>query len=196
MILWCGLAALALVVTAATALLPVRIEPEAIVVPQSFADAVGAYGQLRLQIEQALPPFQRFSDPRAIEASISARRAAVRAARPGARAGDVFNADTRVAFRALIQNMLSERGYTTDDLIENEPDEGPAEEPSLVVYGPFHWAFGNLMAPSLLDALPQLPAPLQYRLAGRDLVLVDVDANLVIDILRDALPAASPHKTE
>jgi hypothetical protein len=35
--------------------------------------------------------------------------------------------------------------------------------------------------------LPGLPVELEYRLHGTDLVLLDVEANLVVDILRDAL---------
>jgi len=40
----------------------------------------------------------------------------------------------------------------------------------------------------LLEALPPLPVELQYRFIGRDLLLVDVEADLVIDILPNALP--------
>jgi hypothetical protein len=39
----------------------------------------------------------------------------------------------------------------------------------------------------MIEALPPLPDELQYRIVGRDLVLVDVHANLVVDILREAL---------
>jgi hypothetical protein len=42
----------------------------------------------------------------------------------------------------------------------------------------------------LLSALPALPAGIQYRLIDRDLLLWDVDANLIIDVLPDALPRA------
>jgi len=33
-----------------------------------------------------------------------------------------------------------------------------------------------------------LPEALEYELAGRDLVLVDVPSNLVVDVIRAALP--------
>jgi len=35
--------------------------------------------------------------------------------------------------------------------------------------------------------LPALPPELQYRMVGRDLVLVDVHASLIVDILPQAL---------
>ena len=42
--------------------------------------------------------------------------------------------------------------------------------------------------PALLAALPALPHELEYRVVGLALVLVDVHADLVLDVLKDALP--------
>jgi hypothetical protein len=42
--------------------------------------------------------------------------------------------------------------------------------------------------PALLAVLPALPEELEYRFIGRDLVLVDVHADLIVDVLKDALP--------
>ena len=39
----------------------------------------------------------------------------------------------------------------------------------------------------LRDTLPALPAPLEYRLIGNDLVIRDAEADVVIAVLRDAL---------
>lgn len=39
----------------------------------------------------------------------------------------------------------------------------------------------------VIEALPPLPAELQYRIVGDDLVLIDVHASLVVDILPRAL---------
>ena len=36
--------------------------------------------------------------------------------------------------------------------------------------------------------LPTLPADLEYRLVGRNLALIDVRANIVVDVLRGAVP--------
>ena len=45
------------------------------------------------------------------------------------------------------------------------------------------------MAFCMFTVLPVLPDELQYRFVERDLVLVDIDADLVVDVLSDALPA-------
>jgi hypothetical protein len=43
------------------------------------------------------------------------------------------------------------------------------------------------MFPCLIDALPPLPSELQYRMVGGDLVLIDVHASVVVDILTNVL---------
>ena len=49
------------------------------------------------------------------------------------------------------------------------------------------WILGVTMFPCLVDALPALPPVLQYRIVSRDLVLIDVHASLVVDILTNVL---------
>jgi hypothetical protein len=44
------------------------------------------------------------------------------------------------------------------------------------------------MPPRLLAKLPVLPSGLQYRFVDRDLVLWDSQADLVVDIIPDAIP--------
>ena len=39
----------------------------------------------------------------------------------------------------------------------------------------------------LADALPPLPAPLEYRLVGHDLVIRDKEAEIVVGVLREAV---------
>jgi hypothetical protein len=42
--------------------------------------------------------------------------------------------------------------------------------------------------PTILLALPKLPNEVEYRIVGRDLLLLDVRANLVVDLIREAMP--------
>jgi hypothetical protein len=46
----------------------------------------------------------------------------------------------------------------------------------------------STMPPRLLQRLPALPPAIDYRFVGRDLVLVDTSASLVIDYLPEAVP--------
>src|SRR5262249_5758905 len=48
------------------------------------------------------------------------------------------------------------------------------------------------MPPRLIEALPPLPKQLEYDFVGRTLVLRDVDADLVVDFMANALPVEPP----
>ena len=61
-----------------------------------------------------------------------------------------------------------------------------------VVNGRFSWRTAAATPPYVLAVLPTLPGELQYRFVGPDLVLVDIAANFIIDVLPDALDVA-PH---
>lgn len=125
----------------------------------------------------------------ALLARTQALAAAIRTLRPTARTGDIFTADTRTAFRSLIAQSMAAHGDTTARIMARAADDviEPCEiRPS--VHQTFPWQLGAMMPPYLLSALPPLPAGLQYRIVDRDLILLDLDANIVIDILKDALP--------
>ena len=63
---------------------------------------------------------------------------------------------------------------------------------TLAVNGDFPWAIGTAMVPCVIEALPPLPPELQYRMVGRDLVVIDLHAGLVVDILPLALGDLTP----
>jgi hypothetical protein len=50
------------------------------------------------------------------------------------------------------------------------------------------WGVGDRTIGYLTAGLPSLPEELEYRLVARDLVLFDVRANIVVDVVRAALP--------
>lgn len=51
--------------------------------------------------------------------------------------------------------------------------------------------------PSLIETLPQLPQQLEFAFSGRTLILRDVDADVVVDFMREAFPDSPPfHMTD
>jgi len=113
---------------------------------------------------------------------------AVRAARPEAQQGDMFNPAVQRTLRDRIARALRAQGLTPTDVRAAEQHDGVAPGSlRLRVNGTFPWAVSTAMFPSILAVLPALPPELQYRLVGRDLVLVDVHASLIVDILPQAL---------
>lgn len=150
----------------------------------SFVRAAERYAFMHRRLERQLPPLEINANPEAIRKAIDAMAAVVRAERPDARQGDFFNAAAQVTIRTRIAGALRTHGFTPADLLEAERAEIPDGPPvALRVNGEFPWRSATAMFPSVLEALPPLPPELQYRIVRRDLVLIDVHASLVVDIL-------------
>jgi hypothetical protein len=154
---------------------------------RQFHQAIDTYTVLHRRLEQGLAPLRAGSSAQQIFEASDELAAALLAARPKAREGDIFTAETADVFRARIANALRVRGHSVDDVVAESQIEAPADAAMPVVNGRFPWLRGAGMWPCVLSALPSVPEELQYRIVGRNLVLVDVHANLVVDILRDAL---------
>lgn len=153
-----------------------------------FNRAVDEYVVLHRRLESAFPPEQPFDDPEEMIEAAKGLADAIRRARPDARPGNTFTPGSAYVFRRLISDLLSHYRHDPDTLIRrlNDPLPG-AKRPK--VNGRYDWELGASMWPALLQVLPRLPAELQYRIVGEDLVLIDLRANLVVDILEHALPA-------
>jgi hypothetical protein len=111
---------------------------------------------------------------------------------PHARRGDVFSADAARRFRSIISLTLHQHGISPVDVladVKEELAEGRAsgQRPTVGINARFAWGSGSAMPPEILAALPALPKALEYTFVNRDLLLVDVEADLVVDILPDAL---------
>jgi hypothetical protein len=111
-------------------------------------------------------------------------RAALVAARPQARQGGFFTPGVETVFRKRIDRSLL-LGLPVSGGRLYEPLLG---EPAPAVNAAFPAVPGAVTWPGLFLELPELPPELGYALWGRDLVLVDVVANLVLDVMPEALP--------
>ena len=157
---------------------------------ERFTTETREYAQLHRQIEQSLGPIQITTSPADLLANVNALAAAIRAERAGARRGDLFTTELSSDLRLRIADALARHGLSPADLVTDEVPEGVSRQAlALRVGGPFPWIAGSTMLSCVLDVLPPLPRELQYRFLFRDLALVDVHANLVVDILPDALGA-------
>ena len=122
---------------------------------------------------------------------------AIKTRRAKARQGDIFRPEVQPLFRRLLAEQLT--GPDALDarkaILEGNPVEVgdsvpvPVEVRVNAVYPP--GASRSTMPASVLATLPPLPAPLHYRFVGRNLVLVDSVAGLIVDFL----PAATPDLT-
>ena len=154
----------------------------------TFMAATREYAVAHRRVEQEIGPIQITDRPETIRQAIEAMAAAMRAERPEARQGDLFTPALAAALRVRIDQVLRVHGFTAADVLA-EGTEGP--DPSMFtlrVNGSFPWVLSHAMFPCLTGALPPLPPELQYRMVGADLMLIDVHASLIVDILPNAMP--------
>jgi hypothetical protein len=170
---------------AAAALVASAVQPA----PVDLSSRLQDYMAARQAAARTVPPLTVTADRAATIAAGDALAAAIVRARPGAREGDIFSAPVAGAIRAAIAAGCGERFDALWDEIAADLD---TPLPAPAVHG--RWPAGAAlptMPPDVLEALPPLPPQLEYRFMGTALVLRDIDANLIVDFVRDAIPPRS-----
>jgi hypothetical protein len=151
---------------------------------RQYQKRIDAYMELHSRIERASPPVSTADDPEKIRVSQKAMAAKIRAERPKATQGAIFTPETRTVFRHRIKAELD--GPNGADIRRKIDSEAPSPIPLRVsMEYPAGWPLAS-MPPTILAALPKIPEDLEYRFVGRDLILRDVHANLIIDFIKDA----------
>jgi len=158
---------------------------------QAFASATREYVQMHRRLESQVGAMHLNITVAELNRMIQELAAAIRAERPDAKQGDFFTPALARELRARIAHALAMNGFTAEDMRANERrDAIDAIDPGaavLRVNGTFPWVLGAAVFPLVIAALPPLPPELQYRLVGDALVLIDVHASLIVDLLPHAL---------
>jgi len=154
---------------------------------QDFGKRVDEYVKLRKRAQAALPtpkPGSSAADIKQYQASLAQN---IRAERLQAKPGDVFSAPVSQLFRKLIATPFqsNDGGRIRASLRHAEPVRGLTLEVNQAY--PQTSALQSTPA-TLLSDLPKLPPELEYRIVGRELILLDTTPNLIVDLLPDALP--------
>lgn len=157
---------------------------------KEFAGRVQAYLKLRDSIEKKLPPFKSKEElPEMIVAHQQALARKIRESRPYAKPGDIFTHDARVAFRHEIRSVFQNPQTATATERATKREKDGVKPIRLRVNGIYPDSIDETTVPAtLLQKLPVLPDVLSYRIVGRNLILVDSKANLVVDLFHKALP--------
>jgi hypothetical protein len=155
-----------------------------------FHARVEAYGLLHRTVEAETPPRTVTGDPTAVALASDALADAIIAARPHARQGDIFTPDVTRYFEHCIRGALA--GVSNDRRLSElyEGDDFRNLRAKVHARDP-EGRVSTSVPPTLLWALPELPAELQYRIIGRDLALWDEHAALVVDFIPNAFPKQS-----
>ena len=156
--------------------------PEPVGGLMEFLDRVTEYVEIRRQVAAGVDGPTFCSDPEELSRQAERRAAAIRDARPLANEGAIFTPRVAVFFRARIAHAVHSGAID----VTTATDRG--DDVVLEVHAALPWGTGAPVSTRLVDLLPPLPVELEYLFVGRHLVLLDAEANLVVDVLRDALP--------
>jgi hypothetical protein len=155
---------------------------------KEFLDRVQDYVKLHKTIEATLPPLKPKEElPEMITAHQQALARKIRQARPHSKRHDIFTNSSHAAFRHAIRSTF--QGPQAAHARATMEQGSPLKEVHLKVNEVYPDAVAHTtVPPTLLQKLPKLPDELEYRIVGRDLILLDVRANLVVDLLQEVLP--------
>jgi hypothetical protein len=160
-----------------------RVNPQAQVMAE-FTKRVKAYLSLQKRVEGGLPAQKETKDTERIKTHVTSLAEGIRAARAGARPGDVFGSAAE-QFRAIVKADSKERsGRDKSAAMQEVPKRTP---PRVNADYPEAAALATV-PPLILTRLPRLPDGLEYRFMGRDLILRDTKANLIVDLIPGAVP--------
>lgn len=154
---------------------------------KAFRDRLDEYLALQRKAAGTVPALKQTDDSAKLTAREQAIGEAVRQARPQAKAGDIFGDELTARIRDVIRKdwarrSAADRAGLAEDMPPSAVADVNATYPPTLPLATF--------PASLLAALPPLPEEVEYRFVGRHLILRDVKANIIIDVLRNVLPGA------
>jgi len=150
-----------------------------------FKKRIDAYVKVHNDAEGKVPNLKKTDDPKEISDREKALGQTIMTLRAGAQPGEIFAPEYQPYFIKIVQDDFKQRSAADRKAIINElPAKMKVDintiYPTTIPLATF--------PPALLSKLPDLPPELEYRIVGRSLILRDVKANLIVDILRDVVP--------
>lgn len=152
---------------------------------EHFRKEVAKYAGLHGKALARVGAVQTPEAQKALAAAITARRIE-------AKQGDIFLPEVQAVFKRLLGAQLKGPDATAAKKAMVEGNPGHDEDSILVavrVNAPYpRGAARSTVPPSVLLTLPPLPECLSYLFVGRDLILVDTAAQLIVDFIPTAAP--------
>ena len=154
---------------------------------ETFEKRAKNYAKMREQLEEKMPKLSKEAKPEEIQTHKKQFQERVRAARAGAKQGDVFTPEAVAFIRAVIKDEF--KGKDRIEFRDTVLHEAETKAVPLRVNYPYPESQELLEMPAtLLLRLPQLPKQIRYRFVGRNLLLVDRENGLIVDYMTNALP--------
>jgi len=156
-------------------------------IAETFEKRAKEYAKMREQLETQMPKLSKEAKAEEIEAHKKQFQERVRAARVGAKQGDVFTPEAASLIRAIIKDEF--KGKERIEFRDTVLHEADTKAVPLRVNYPYPESQELLEMPAtLLLRLPQLPKQVRYRFVGPNLLLVDRENGLIVDYMTKALP--------
>lgn len=162
------------------------VNPDAATLSE-FTARVQEYMTLHRKLANETGPLDETRDPKKITDREIALGQRLRAARAQARRGEIFTPPVEALFKRLIRAEFARRTKPERANRREDQDELADFIPTVNQTYPSTQPLVTF-PPGLLRALPKLPRELEYRLVQRYLILRDVEANVIVDVI----PAVTP----
>ena len=151
-----------------------------------FETHVKDYVDLHERLEATLPKIPRKHTPEQVDKNQRALGDLIKEARRDAKPGEFFTTGVQALVRRILAEVLS--GPDGKNVKASIMDENPGI-PNLVLNVRYPASIPlSTMPPQVLAPLPKLHGELEYRFIGARLILVDTEADIILDFTDDILP--------
>ena len=154
---------------------------------ENFQKALDGYVDLRKDAGKDLPSLPKEASAEQISTHQKALQDRIRTARQGAQPGDVIVSEVRPLLRARLDEVMARRPASKQkEIATGNPAEEGYRVP-LKVNAPYPVSAPRSTVPTeVLAALPPLPKDLEYRFYADHLLLLDTQADLIVDFVTKA----------
>jgi hypothetical protein len=161
-----------------------------------FENRVKQYVKLHNQLKKKVAKLKDKATPEEISAHSKALADLIRHARAGVKPGNLITPETRKRFSVLLADAL--KGRQNSDVrktVKQGNPEFPTDtDPEVKNIKPVvnaaypKDASASTMPAAVLEKLPKLPEVLEYRFVGRDLIIRDTVADIIVDFATQVAP--------
>jgi hypothetical protein len=163
---------------------PVNLNAKAL---HEFQEEVREYVELQRDLKKTVPDLPQEATPQQMYQHQRALQALIQTKRKGAKVGDIFERDVRPVLRRLLYAVFT--GPDGKRLRASTREENPGPAVKLVINGRYPDSVPlSTVPPQVLQILPPLPTELEYRFIDDQLILLDKDAQIIVDYLSGAVP--------
>lgn len=152
----------------------------------TMLERINDYVEVHRKIEDKLPKLSTEASPKEIDQHQRALARVIQEARRGAKRGAVFTPDAQVVIKRLLGRVFG--GPEGAALRASIMDENPGTV-TLAINGRYPDTVPlSTVPPQVLQGLPKLPEEMEFRFVGNTLILMDVHAHIIVDMIENALP--------